>query len=120
MFASDGIGAPVFVHARRPRDGRGRMPRARNVLPPPHARRRPRDDPDARPHAGATAFLWDTGEHRVLFTGDTIYLDEGEWVEALLESSDRAAYIESLELMRELDFDVLVPGRRAPEGRSTR
>ena len=27
----------------------------------------------------------------------------------MLESSDRAAYIESLELMRELDFDVLVP-----------
>ena len=27
----------------------------------------------------------------------------------MLESSDRAAYIESLELIKELDFDVLVP-----------
>ncbi len=27
----------------------------------------------------------------------------------MLDSSDRAAYIESLELIRELDFDVLVP-----------
>lgn len=27
----------------------------------------------------------------------------------MLESSDRAAYIESLELLRKLDFDVLVP-----------
>ena len=24
--------------------------------------------------SGATAFLWDSGEHRILFTGDTIYL----------------------------------------------
>ena len=28
---------------------------------------------------------------------------------AVLESSDRAAYLESLELIRELDFDVLAP-----------
>ena len=59
---------------------------------------------------GATAFLWESGEHRFLFTGDTIILDEGEWVAAVLEgSSDRDAYIESLELMRGLEFDVLVP-----------
>lgn len=59
--------------------------------------------------SGATAYLWDNGEGRLLFTGDTIYLDEGEWVAAVLESSDRALYIESLELIRELDFDLLVP-----------
>jgi glyoxylase-like metal-dependent hydrolase (beta-lactamase superfamily II) len=58
---------------------------------------------------GATAYLWDTGEHRALFTGDTIYLSDGEWVAAVLESSDRDSYIASLELIRELDFDVLVP-----------
>jgi glyoxylase-like metal-dependent hydrolase (beta-lactamase superfamily II) len=58
---------------------------------------------------GATAYLWDSGQHRCLFTGDTLYLREGEWVAAVLESSDRASYIESLELIRELDFDVLVP-----------
>ncbi len=28
---------------------------------------------------------------------------------AVLESSDRGLYIESLELIRDLDFDVLVP-----------
>jgi hypothetical protein len=28
---------------------------------------------------------------------------------AVLDSSDRAAYVESLELLREVDFDVLVP-----------
>jgi glyoxylase-like metal-dependent hydrolase (beta-lactamase superfamily II) len=59
--------------------------------------------------AGATAYLWHTGGHRLLFTGDTIYLHQGKWRVAVLESSDRAHYIESLELIRELDFDVLVP-----------
>ena len=58
---------------------------------------------------GATAYLWTTGEHRLLFTGDTIYLRDGEWVAAVLRSSDRGAYLESLELLRDLDFDVLVP-----------
>jgi glyoxylase-like metal-dependent hydrolase (beta-lactamase superfamily II) len=59
--------------------------------------------------SGATAYLWDGGGHRCLFTGDTLYLREGEWVAAVLESSDRSAYIESLELIKNLDFDVLVP-----------
>ena len=58
---------------------------------------------------GATAYLWDSGRHRCLFTGDSLYLREGEWVAAVLESSDRDAYIESLGLIKELDFDVLVP-----------
>jgi glyoxylase-like metal-dependent hydrolase (beta-lactamase superfamily II) len=49
------------------------------------------------------------GQHRFLFTGDTIFLKDGEWVAAVLGSSDRDAYIESLELLRGLDFDVLVP-----------
>ena len=60
--------------------------------------------------SGATAYLWDTGRHRLLFTGDTIYFRHGEWVAALLAgTSDRGKYIESLELIRDLDFDVLVP-----------
>ena len=58
---------------------------------------------------GATAYLWDSGRHRFLFTGDTVYLQDGEWRAAVLGSSERAPYIESLELIRELDFDVLVP-----------
>jgi glyoxylase-like metal-dependent hydrolase (beta-lactamase superfamily II) len=58
---------------------------------------------------GATAYLWDTGEHRVLFTGDTIFVRNGEWVPALLNSSDPTSYAASLELIRELDFDVLAP-----------
>jgi glyoxylase-like metal-dependent hydrolase (beta-lactamase superfamily II) len=65
---------------------------------------------------GATAFLWDTGEHRVLFTGDTIFFVQGRWRAAVLDGiSDRERYIESLELIRSLDFDLVVPGI-APAG----
>ncbi len=60
--------------------------------------------------SGATAFLWDSGEHRCLFTGDTIVIREDEWLAVLLEGvSDRDRYIESLELIRGLDYDLLVP-----------
>jgi glyoxylase-like metal-dependent hydrolase (beta-lactamase superfamily II) len=58
---------------------------------------------------GATAFLWNSGEQRLLFTGDSVYLHDGNWIAAVLGDSDRAAYIESLERLRELEFDVLVP-----------
>jgi glyoxylase-like metal-dependent hydrolase (beta-lactamase superfamily II) len=65
---------------------------------------------------GATAFLWDTGEHRVLFTGDTIFFARGRWRAAVLEGvSDRERYKESLELIRSLEFDLVVPGV-APAG----
>lgn len=58
---------------------------------------------------GATTYLWDSGERRLLFTGDTISLNDGEWGAAVLSSSDRRRYIESLQLIRDLDFNVLVP-----------
>jgi len=61
--------------------------------------------------SGATAFLWYTGQHRCLFTGDTIFFPRSKWVAAVLdEVSDRERYIESLELIRTLDFDLIVPG----------
>jgi glyoxylase-like metal-dependent hydrolase (beta-lactamase superfamily II) len=58
---------------------------------------------------GATAFLWDSGDHRMLFTGDSVFLDDGEWVAAIVGGSDRSAYVESLALLQDLEFDVLVP-----------
>ena len=61
--------------------------------------------------SGATAFLWDTERHRCLFTGDTIFFPRGKWVAAVLDGvSDRECYIENLELVRALDFDLIVPG----------
>jgi Family of unknown function (DUF5519)/Metallo-beta-lactamase superfamily len=101
--------APLFVHAEE------RAAVAEHVhVRATFSRRHTLDDdfeviPTPGHTSGATAFLWDSGAHRILFTGDTIYLDKGEWVPALLESSDRDAYLKSLELIRELDFDVLVP-----------
>lgn len=61
--------------------------------------------------SGAAAFLWGTGQHRTLFTGDTIFFIGGELRAALLDGiSDREKYIESLELIHSLDFDLVVPG----------
>lgn len=58
---------------------------------------------------GTTAFLWDSGTRRFLFTGDMLWIEHGRWSAVVLGSSDRTAYLESLELMRELEFDALVP-----------
>ena len=109
MFGTDLAGVPLFVHeadsaaVARTRAVRGTFSRRHTldhdleVIPTPgHT-------------PGATAYLWDSGEHRLLFTGDTIYLRDGEWVAAVLDSSDRPAYLDSLAAIRELDFDVLVP-----------
>jgi glyoxylase-like metal-dependent hydrolase (beta-lactamase superfamily II) len=66
--------------------------------------------------SGATAFLWDTGQHRALFTGDTVFFIWGRWRAAVLDGvSNRERYMQSLELIRGLDFDFVVPGI-APAG----
>ena len=108
-FGVDLPDVPLFVHAADARS----VGQVRNVRATFSRRHMLDDDFEVIPipgHTrGATAYLWDSGRHRFLFTGDSIYLRDGEWVAAVLASSDRAAYLESLELLRELDFDVLVP-----------
>jgi hypothetical protein len=59
--------------------------------------------------AGTTSFLWDSGTHRFLFTGDSIWIEDGEWKAVVLDPGLRGAYLDSLALVRDLDFDVLVP-----------
>src|SRR5919106_1360086 len=54
--------------------------------------------------AGATAYLWQSGRHRCLFTGVSLSLRGGKGAAAVLNSRDRPAYIESLELIKGLDF----------------
>ena len=109
MFASEPVDAPVFVHE----DDRDAVGDALDVRATFSRRHKLDDDFEVIPTPGhtpgATAYLWDDGERRHLFTGDTIYLSGGEWVAAVLNSSDRARYLESLELIRDLEFDVLVP-----------
>jgi glyoxylase-like metal-dependent hydrolase (beta-lactamase superfamily II) len=58
---------------------------------------------------GTTAVLWDNGSRRFLFTGDSLWINKGEWQAVLLGSSDRAAYVDSLTTLHDVDFDVLVP-----------
>jgi Metallo-beta-lactamase superfamily len=103
------LGAPLFCHENE----RAEVARTHAVAGTFAARAMAGDDFEVIPipgHTpGATAYLWDSGRHRCLFTGDSLYLRAGEWVAAVLESSDRGPYIESLELIKELDFDVLVP-----------
>jgi hypothetical protein len=109
MFSPDSEPGPLFVHEL----DRESVAQKLHVRASFSKRHMLDDDFEVIPTpghtSGATAYLWDSGQHRFLFTGDTIYLDDGEWVAAVLESSDREAYIESLELIRELEFDVLVP-----------
>ena len=110
MFGCSRIGAPLVVHAAE----REAVRASCSVAETFSERHAVGDDFEVIPipgHTpGATAYLWDSGEHRYLFTGDSVYLRDGEWVAALLAgSSDRDAYLESLALLRDVDFDVLVP-----------
>jgi hypothetical protein len=108
-FISAWVTAPLFVHEKE-RESVARKAHVRGTF----SRRHMLDDdfeviPTPGHTPGATAYLWDSGDHRFLFTGDTVFFNDGQWVAAVLGSSDRETYIESLELIRELDFDVLVP-----------
>lgn len=108
-FGDDLAGVPLFVH-EADRDATARKRSVRATF----TRRHMLDDdleviPTPGHTPGATSYLWDNGEHRFLFTGDTVFLHRGQWVAAVLDSSDRASYLDSLELIRDLDYDVLVP-----------
>jgi Metallo-beta-lactamase superfamily len=109
MFGAARLDAPLFVHER----DRAAVEEHMHVRGTFSRRHMLDQDFEVIPTPGhtpgASAFLWDSGGHRALFTGDTLFLDGREWIAAVLSSSDRTAYIESLELIRELDFDVLVP-----------
>jgi glyoxylase-like metal-dependent hydrolase (beta-lactamase superfamily II) len=59
--------------------------------------------------AGTCSYVWDNGRHRFLFSGDFIWVEKGQWQAVVLDPQLRSQYLDSLELVRDLDFDVLVP-----------
>jgi glyoxylase-like metal-dependent hydrolase (beta-lactamase superfamily II) len=109
MYGTPNLAAPTFVHAR----DRRQTEKSMRIDGTFNRRDRLGDDLEVIPSlahtAGASMFLWDNGAHRFLFAGDSFWNDSGTWRAVILGESNRQAFIETLELMRDLDFDVLVP-----------
>lgn len=109
MFSPPDLGAPVYVHER----DRASTARSLPVAGTFSERQMLDDDLELIPipgHTpGSTAFLWDSGTHRFLFPGDSIWVQDGTWSAVVLDQRARDSYLESLALLAELDFDVLVP-----------
>jgi len=108
MFGSQGLDVGVFV-GERDRNHTRSLPIAGTF-----SERQTLDDdleviPTPGHTPGTTTFLWDSGRHRFLFTGDTLWIEHGNWRATVLGDSDPTAYLDSLALLRELEFDVLVP-----------
>ena len=107
MYDAPALDVPIFVHEKDRENTK--LPIAGTLS----RREKIGDDLEVIPTpghtAGTTMFLWDNGEHRLLFPGDTIWVQGGEWKAVLLEEGEREAYLASLALLMELEFDVLVP-----------
>lgn len=58
---------------------------------------------------GSVAYLWRGPEARCLFTADSLYVKDGALRGGLLDSSDREAFLASLQHLRAIEFDLLVP-----------
>src|SRR5665213_3269625 len=107
MFDAPELDVPIFVHE---------ADRQQTNLPIAGTfskREKIADDLEVIPTPGhtpgTTTFLWDNGEHRLLFPGDSIWVQGGEWKAVLLADNDRETYLASLSLLMDLDFDILVP-----------
>lgn len=109
MYGAPGIDVPAFVHVIDHSQTEPRLPIAGTfegrlqVTPSIEA------IPTPGHTLGATVFLWRGPEHRVLFTGDSLWDNRGRWEAVVLGESDRASYLESLELMTTFEFDVVAP-----------
>lgn len=116
MYGNPSIEAPVHVHDR----DRAEVARSMHVDATFTQRQVLDDDLQVIPTPGhtpgTTSYLWDSGGHRFLFTGDFLWIEEGEWKAVLLDPSSRQDYLDSLALVRDLDFDVLVPWGTTDDG----
>jgi hypothetical protein len=109
MYGAPDLDVQVFVHERDRAATNPRLPVA-GVF----GERRTIDGdleviPTPGHTSGTTSYLWEDGTHRFLFTGDFIWTEHGEWKAVLLDPGQRQAYLDSLAIVRDLDFDVLVP-----------
>ena len=116
MYGAPGIDVPVYVHERDRAEFEGAVP-----VDGAFADRHLIDGdleviPTPGHTAGTTSYLWDNGEHRFLFTGDFIWIENGQWKAVVL--GNREEYLGSLELVRDLEFDVLVPWGTTDDGPS--
>ena len=109
MYGPPALDVPVFVHERDRAETAGSL----DVAGVFTERGTIDDDLEVIPTpghtAGTTSYLWTADGHRFLFTGDFVWIERGEWKAVVLDGGRRAAYLESLALVRDLDFDVLVP-----------
>jgi len=109
MYGQPELEDPIWVH----REDRAEVSRSIDVAGTFDGNELIDDDLEVIPTPGhtpgTTSFLWDNGAHRFLFTGDFIRIENGEWKAVVLSEGLRSSYLDSLALVRELDFDVLVP-----------
>lgn len=109
MFGQPSLEVPVFVHEW---DRPGVEPTMQVARDFKH-RQFIGDDLEILPSyshtVGTTFFVWDNGEQRFLFPGDALWVDDGIWRAVILPESDRGAFLNTLTMLRGVDFDVLLP-----------
>ena len=107
MYSAPDLNVPIYVHEK------DRKQTNLPIVGTFSKREKIADDLEVIPTPGhtpgTTMFLWDNGEHRLLFPGGSIWVQGGEWKAVLLAESDRKSYLASLSLLMDLDFDILVP-----------
>ena len=116
MYGAPRLEVPIFIHERDRAETARALPIAGFFT-----ERETIDDgleviPTPGHTAGTTSYLWDHGSRRFLFTGDFIWIEKGDWKAVVLDPSLRDEYLASLALVRELDFDVLVPWGTTHDG----
>lgn len=109
MYGQPGLDVPVWIH----REDQSEVSASLDLAGVFTSRQMIDDDLEVIPTpghtAGTTSYLWDNGTHRFLFTGDFIWIEDGVWKAVVLDPGLRSDYLDSLALVRSLDFDVLVP-----------
>ncbi|TCL79396.1 MULTISPECIES: MBL fold metallo-hydrolase [unclassified Rathayibacter] len=67
---------------------------------------------------GTCSYLWDSGTHRFFFTGDFLWIENGEWKAVVLDPALRDEHLASLALIggmaARLDREALSDERRYP------